>query len=61
MTTTTITTIDDLTPDDRNANKGTPRGQYMVQHSLERGDGLNRGEWLQYGSDHADLGRHAGQ
>lgn len=34
--TTTITTIDDLTPDDRNANKGTPRGQYMVQHSLEQ-------------------------
>lgn len=31
-----IQTLDDLTPDDRNANKGTPRGQYMVQHSLEQ-------------------------
>jgi len=31
-----ITTIDDLKPDPRNANKGTERGQYMVEHSLEQ-------------------------
>lgn len=31
-----IKTIADLTPDDRNANAGTERGQYMVAHSLEQ-------------------------
>lgn len=30
-----ITTIQDLTPDPQNANQGTERGQYMVEHSLE--------------------------
>jgi hypothetical protein len=31
-----LKTIADLTPDDRNANVGTERGQYMVAHSLEQ-------------------------
>ncbi len=34
--TKTITVIDDLTPDPRNANEGTERGAYMVGHSLEQ-------------------------
>ena len=34
--TKTIARIDDLTPDPRNANKGTERGAYMVEHSLEQ-------------------------
>ncbi len=31
-----IKTIEDIRPDDRNANVGTERGQYMVAHSLEQ-------------------------
>lgn len=31
-----IQSIDDLTPDLHNANKGTERGQYMIEHSLEQ-------------------------
>ena len=31
-----ITKIDDLRPDPRNANKGTERGRYMVEHSLSQ-------------------------
>lgn len=31
-----IVAIDDLTPDPRNANTGTERGAYMVEHSLEQ-------------------------
>ena len=31
-----ITAINDLQPDPRNANKGTERGGYMLEHSLER-------------------------
>ena len=31
-----IKTLADLQPDDRNANAGTERGQYMVAHSLEQ-------------------------
>ena len=31
-----IVNIEDLTPDIRNANKGTERGQYMVEHSLSQ-------------------------
>ncbi len=36
LTMSEIKTIADLTPDDRNANAGTERGQYMVAHSLEQ-------------------------
>ena len=32
----TINSISDLTPDALNANKGTERGQYMVEHSLSQ-------------------------
>lgn len=32
----TIAKIDDLRPDPRNANKGTERGRYMVEHSLSQ-------------------------
>ena len=31
-----IVQLSDLTPDIRNANKGTERGQYMVEHSLSQ-------------------------
>ena len=31
-----IEQLSDLTPDIRNANKGTERGQYMVEHSLSQ-------------------------
>lgn len=31
-----IQSLDDLTPDANNANKGTQRGVYMVEHSLEQ-------------------------
>ena len=36
MTMGELKTIGDLTPDDRNANQGTERGQYMVAQSLEQ-------------------------
>ena len=34
--TKSITKIDDLRPDPRNANAGTERGAYMVEHSLSK-------------------------
>ena len=33
---TTITSLEDLTPDPRNANKGTPRGLDMLETSLQQ-------------------------
>jgi len=35
-TKTEIESLEDLTPDPRNANDGTERGQYMLEHSLEQ-------------------------
>lgn len=35
-TETEIENLEDLTPDPRNTNEGTERGQYMLEHSLEQ-------------------------
>src|SRR5688500_4967744 len=31
-----LTTIDQLSPDDKNANKGTPRGMGLLENSIQR-------------------------